>query len=44
MELKNIASMKLDKSITYAYNAMVRKGMTKAPQDQGIEYKRRKMS
>ena len=26
MELKNMASMKLDKSISYTYSAMVRKG------------------
>ena len=31
MELKNIASMKLDKSISYTYSAMVRKNINQAP-------------
>jgi hypothetical protein len=45
VELKNISSMKLDKSITYAYNAMVRKGMSKASEGITSEYKSRdKMS
>lgn len=30
MELKNITSMKLDKSISYTYNAMMRKNVGQA--------------